>query len=435
MSDGRGSAWRSAAGSAHWLQFDSIRSLPPPQGFRFWWWAEALQGPLFLQLQLRHRRRWYPYTRTWTRNVSSFAEVFRAGRAPPRLRCRRLRLRAVARTPFRLAVAQWEWLPTAAVPRPPAAPAPLPADLALVPQRCGRRGVAGDLWVDLGGAAPLAAGMRLRLGPAGGWRRPVRLAVDAAEAGGRWRPLLPLRRCVPWFPGEERHLRFPAVRFAPRWYRLRLRGPAGAPAGVRVESWVLCPPSEIYASLPMACIDAPALHDEQCDDEVSRTWDAGSCTDEVVGLQLQLQARGRTELALEHSVNGCRWQAVALPAVEQPGGVERTCFLPQAVRARYFRAVLRGASPSAPLAVRRLQLLRCGSPVAAVQRPLRMDESSLQQLTRRHGDPHATPLAVLLLALYSLCTTPAEYVQAVQAVAASGVVCSDGTKTCYLTLL
>ena len=70
--------------------------------------------------------------------------------------------------------------------------------------------------------------------------------------------------------------------------------------------------------------------------------------------------------------------------------------------------------------------------MATVQRPLRMDELSLQELTRRHGDPHATPLAVLLLALYSLCTTPAEYVQAVQAVAAAGMVCSDGTRTCHL---
>lgn len=135
---------------------------------------------------------------------------------------------------------------------------------------------------------------------------------------------------------------------------------------------------------------------------------------------------GEPTVVVQASVaTGC-WDCVAQERVDFVPGMTHTIAL-RNQDARYFRVTVRGAK----IRLISLQVLHAKERLPPDhQRFLSMDLPALLKLTETHQDMHSTPIAVLLLCLYSLSTSKADFISSLHDIMHQGIAFSDGKKTC-----
>lgn len=464
---GTAKEWKSKRSRRHWLQFDSrAADHRAPQGCRFFICATDHPGVRAeVQLRCKIGKGWEPLSEPETHTLGSHPTCLHLlSRGRRRAPVAKMRVCVTTEQECAISVLHLEWLrppgpPQRSYPAMPLAGESHASDTTELVGPGAPLRVRYGSWAvgDLGRCCPLSRGVVLTLCPH--HLQVARIEVQCSQGHQEWAPLVDTR-CRPWGYMETRLIKFPSVHFTPRYYRIRIhgrhrKGAAAARCRARLHRWALLPPHTRYSAISACSInmdvaqtttpprlgcadnDDPYRWDGAEFEEIGVVVDCGVCCSEVVAVRLGVghdEDRG-AELGLlfEWSENGCIWSKHELPALAWSGraAAERTFFVPPS-RARYYRVALR-TDRTAVVQIKYVQLLREGDRPAAAPKPtLTVDAKSLMELTHQHKDAHSTPLAVMLLCLYSLCTNKDEYVQSVQSLLSKGVVYSDNHSTCSM---
>ena len=445
--------WWSRKGDRHWIEFDTyVEEDRLPQGCRFYLQCRRSESevPCVIQTRYLSGSRWKKMSEPVECSVTQFVQQVHTLTSCGAARARKLRIVLEMSYPCSVTLMQCEWL-NAFGPRPRSYP-PFQCLVDEATELVDRGiAVSHEKWCtsDLGSWCSLSAGMLLCVEPSA--IQPTRLRVQISQ-GQEWVTVVD-RECRPWGHRETRLLKFPAVHFTPRYYRFMLLNTKHRSEETTVCRWALLPPHIQYSTIDLCSVNmdmAQTTSPGQLDrvdntdpyrwdgaefEEVGVIMDCGVCCDEVVAVRLGLchEAEGPIQLGalFEYSSNGCTWSKHELPLLHWSHTSERTLFVPPS-SARYYRIALRTAATTI-VQIRYAQLLRVGAPCKTASKPtITIDAKSLMDLTSKHRDAHSTPLAVMLLCLYSLCTNKDEYIHSVQTLLSKGIVYSNGNEACAM---